>query len=102
VTLASQASRFFAAAPVFRHFCPFDMSLSSLERLEVGLSLVYGLGPRAAPEKHDLLPLLLAAYLGETLRQCCQGRWVGDARQPSAAHVSLAWEDVSPFRVIEN
>jgi tetratricopeptide (TPR) repeat protein len=103
VPLASQASRFFAAAPVFRHFGPYDMSLSSLERLEVGLALVYGFGPRASPEKGtDTLPMLAAVYLGETLRQCCQGRWVGDAARPEDARVSLAWEDVWPLRLIEN
>jgi tetratricopeptide (TPR) repeat protein len=103
VPLASQTSRFFAAAPVFRHFGPYDMSLSSLERLEVALALVYGFGPRASPEKgSDTLPMLAAVYLGETLRQCCQGRWVGDAARPDDARVSLAWEDVWPLRLIEN
>jgi tetratricopeptide (TPR) repeat protein len=103
VPLASQTSRFFAAAPVFRHFGPYDMSLSSLERLEIGLGLVYGFGPRAAPEKgSETLPLLAGVYLGETLRQCCQGRWVGDASRPDDAKVSLAWEDIWPMRVIEN
>jgi tetratricopeptide (TPR) repeat protein len=103
VPLASQTSRVFAAAPVFRHFGPYDMSLASLERLEVGLALVYGFGPRAAPEKgNDTLPVLAAVYLGETLRQCCQGRWVGDAARPDDARVSLAWEDVWPLRLIEN
>jgi tetratricopeptide (TPR) repeat protein len=103
VPLASQTSRFFAAAAVFRHFGPYDMSLASLERLEVGLALVYGFGPRASPEKgSDTLPMLAAIYLGETLRQCCQGRWVGDAAHPDDARVSLAWEDVWPSKLIEN
>ena len=52
--LAYDAAHFFTAAPVFRHFAPFDLSLASTSRLEAAISTLYGAGPRLNPAQLDV------------------------------------------------
>jgi hypothetical protein len=102
--LAEVARGFFSLAPVLRHFGPYDLSLKSLERLEAGLGLLYGLGPRAldvAGVGHALWQLA-GLYLGETLRQSCGGQWQGTPEVLADARLSLLGLDVQPFQVVRH
>jgi tetratricopeptide (TPR) repeat protein len=91
----------FTLAPVLRHFGPYDLSLHGIRRLEAGLDLLYGPGSRAldVPGASQALWQLAGLYLGETLRRCCEGRWVpGEAQQDAV--VELLGGEVQPFHVI--
>jgi tetratricopeptide (TPR) repeat protein len=91
----------FTLAPVLRHFGPYDLSMHGIHRLEAGLDLLYGAGPRAldVAGTSQALWQLAGLYLGETLRRCCDGRWVpGDSLQEAVLEV-LGGE-VQPFQVI--
>jgi hypothetical protein len=91
----------FTLAPVLRHFGPYDLSLHGIARLEAGLDLLYGPGPRAldVPGTSQALWQLAGVYLGETLRRCCDGRWVAGETQQDAV-VELLGGEVQPFQVI--
>ncbi len=95
--------RFFTLAPVFRHFGPFDSSLGSIERLEVGLELLYGGGPRALDVRGASRALwqLSGQYLGETLRRCCEGVWQPSDELTEARLVVLGIE-LQPFQVVRH
>jgi tetratricopeptide (TPR) repeat protein len=100
--LALDAARFFTAAPVFRHFAPYDLSLASTSRLEAALSVLYGSGPRLNPVtgRHPVL-LLIGAYLGECVRQAFDGRWRGTLQNPQQAAVEARDHEYAPFERVE-
>lgn len=103
-TSARAAARFFALGPVFRHFGAYDFSLKSIERLEVCLGLLYGSGPRPldVPEVSNTLWQLAGLYLGETLRQCCNGQWLPDAVLLKDTRLSVLDVEVEPFLLIRH
>lgn len=98
---AASVVELFTLAPVLRHFGPYDLSLHGIARLEAGLDLLYGPGPRAldVPGASQSLWQLAGLYLGETLRRCCEGRWVF-GESPQDALVELLGGEVQPFQVI--
>jgi hypothetical protein len=100
---ADAVKRFFTLAPVFRHFGPFDASLGSIERLEVGLELLYGGGPRALDVRGASRALwqLSGQYLGETLRRCCKGAWQPSDELEDARLIVLGIE-LQPFQVVRH
>jgi len=99
---ARHAAEFLAMAPVLRHFGPFDLSLHGIERLEAGLDLIYGAGPRALDVDGSSRGLWQVAgiYLGETLRSCCDGKWAGSPPQLEDAALELLGGEVQPFQVV--
>lgn len=101
---ARAAARFFALGPVFRHFGAFDLSLKSIERLEVGLGLLYGSGPRPleVPGVSSALWRLAGIYLGETLRQCCDGKWRTDSELLKDTRLDLLGVEVEPFQLVRH
>lgn len=100
--VARAAAEFFALAPVLRHFGPFDLSLHGLERLEAGLDLLYGPGPRAIDVDGSSRTLwrLAGAYLGETLRSCCDGRWLAPPARLEEAKLALLGVELQPFQLV--
>jgi hypothetical protein len=101
---ASIARKFFTLAPVLRHFGPYDGSLRSIERLEAGLSLVYGSGPRAldVAGAGQGLWQISGLYLGETLRQCCKGHWHENPDLLKDAGLTVLGFDVQPFQIVRH
>lgn len=99
---ARHAAEFLALAPVLRHFGPFDLSLHGIERLESALDLVYGPGPRALDIDGSSRTLwqVTGVYLGETLRSCCDGKWLGAPQQLEDATLELLGGEVQPFQVV--
>jgi tetratricopeptide (TPR) repeat protein len=96
------AADFLTLAPVLRHFGPFDHSLHSIERLEAGLDLIYGPGPRAmeAPGSSQALWQIAGVYLGEALRLCCDGHWLSAPPRLEDATLELLGGEVQPFQVV--
>ena len=92
----------FTLAPVLRHFGPYDLSLHGIRRLDAGLDLLYGAGPRAldVAGSSQALWQLAGIYLGETLRRCCEGRWIA-TEGPRDAVVELLGGEVQPYQVIQ-
>jgi hypothetical protein len=88
-------------APVLRHFGPYDLSLHGIARLEAGLDLVYGAGPRSldVPGASHSLWQVAGLYLGETLRCCCDGRWIA-GETPRDARVEVLGGEVQPFQIV--
>ncbi len=101
---ASIARKFFTLAPVLRHFGPYDGSLRSIERLEAGLGLVYGSGPRALDVAGASQGLwqIGGLYLGETLRQCCKGHWHENPDLLKDAALTVLGFDVQPFQIVRH
>jgi tetratricopeptide (TPR) repeat protein len=99
---ARHAAEFLALAPVLRHFGPFDLSLHGIERLEAGLDLIYGPGPRALDIDGASRTLwqVAGAYLGETLRSSCDGKWLAAPQQLEDAALELLGGEVQPFQVV--
>jgi hypothetical protein len=101
---ARAALQFFTLAPVLRHFGPYDSSLKSLDRLEAGLGMLYGMGPHAldaAGVSHALCQLA-GLYLGETLRHCCGGQWEGPPGPFAEAKLMLLGFELQPFQLIRH
>ena len=96
------AAEFLALAPVLRHFGPFDLSLHGLDRVEAGLELLYGVGPRALDVEgvSQSLWQIVGAYLGETLRWCCDGRWLAPPENARDAALELLGGEVQPYQVV--
>lgn len=103
-TSAHAAARFFALAPVFRHFGAYDFSLKSIERLEVCLGLLYGSGPRPldVPGISHVLWQLAGLYLGETLRQCCDGEWRRDSGLLKDTRLGMLGVELEPFQLVRH
>ena len=101
---AKIAREFLTLAPVLRHFGPYDSSLRSIERLEAGLSLVYGSGPRAldVAGASQSLWQIAGLYLGETLRQSCKGHWHEAPGFAKDARLTLLGFEVEPFQIVRN
>jgi tetratricopeptide (TPR) repeat protein len=99
---ARAAAEFLTLAPVLRHFGPFDLSLHGIERLEAGLDLVYGPGPRPldAAGSSQKLWQIVGVYLGETLRSCCDGQWLAEPPRVEDATLELLGGEVQPFQII--
>ncbi len=99
---ASAASEFLSLAPVLRHFGPYDLSLHGIERLEAGLDLIYGPGPRAldVAGSSQALWQIAGAYLGESLRSCCDGEWVGAPDRLEDAALEVLGAEVQPFQIV--
>jgi tetratricopeptide (TPR) repeat protein len=99
---ARAAAEFFTLAPVLRHFGPFDLSLHGLDRLEAGLDLLYGAGPRAIDVEGSSRTLwqLAGAYLGETLRGCCDGQWLAPPARLEDATLALLGGEIQPFQLV--
>jgi len=96
--LATMAAGFFSAEPVWRHFAPFDLSLGSIARLDAVLDILYGRRQRRALGA-DAFPaqVMLASYVGESLRQGYGGSWVGSLAQPEAVFVASERVRFAPF-----
>jgi tetratricopeptide (TPR) repeat protein len=92
---------FLTFAPVLRHFGPYDLSLRGIARLEAGLELLYGAGPRALDVAGSSQALWQVAglYLGEILRCCCDGRWI-EGETARDASVEMLGGEVKPFEVV--
>jgi hypothetical protein len=101
---ALTASQFLSEAPVFRHFGPYDLSLASIDRLEAGLGLLYGPGPRAldVAGSSQALWQITGLYLGETLRQSFDGQWQGSLEQLRDSALQVAGRDVHPFQILRH
>ena len=98
--IASVAASFFSAAPVFRDFAPYDLSLWSIARIDAALAVLYGGEPRPKLESDDYAILVLTgAYVGEALRQAHSGKWHGGLTQLDAARVSANAGEWRPFRM---
>jgi hypothetical protein len=76
---ASESARnFLSLSPVFRHFGSYDYSFLSLERLEVGITLLYGTASRPIEESESGALLdICGRYLGETLCRGAGLAWTG-------------------------
>jgi tetratricopeptide (TPR) repeat protein len=100
--LANEAARFFTGAPVFRHFAPFDLSLSSTSRLEAALSILYGSGGRqnSVTVRHPIV-LLIGSYLGECVRHAFGGRWRGAPVALERSAVEARGHEYVPFERVE-
>lgn len=84
--LADAGARLFSELPVFCHFAPYDSSLFSVERLSAALDVLFGGTTKTtAPEAPGVL--LVAAYLGESVRQAFGGEWLGAPSEPRTATV---------------
>ena len=99
--LATLASGFFTTEPVWRHFAPFDLSLGSLARVEAVLDVMYGRGPRAALTPASFpAQVMLACYVGESLRQGYGGQWVGSLANAEAVFVDTHFARFAPFHAL--
>ncbi len=101
---ALTASQFLSEAPVFRHFGPYDLSLASIDRLEAGLGLLYGPGPRAldVAGSSQALWQITGLYLGESLRQSFDGQWQGSLEHLRDSALHVAGRDVHPFQILRH
>ncbi|HEX6275578.1 MAG TPA: hypothetical protein VFZ53_21200 [Polyangiaceae bacterium] len=81
--IAGEVSRFLSRAPIARYFCPFDLTLDSVERLDAIVALLV---PPGVTEGHYALRVSLSAYLGECVR-ASGGRWEGSLAEPESAAV---------------
>jgi hypothetical protein len=99
---ARAAAEFLTLAPVLRHFGPYDLSLHGIERLEAGLDLIYGPGPRAldVDGSGQALWQIAGVYLGESLRSCCDGQWLAAPERIENAAIELLGGEVQPFQVV--
>jgi hypothetical protein len=91
-------ARYLTESPISRHFAPYDLSLFSIDRLDVALGLIYrgGVGPRTELRTRALLGL--GAYSGECLRQAYAGEWVGGSADLLRMHIEGQGLCFSPFR----
>lgn len=91
-------ARYLTESPISRHFAPFDLSLFSIDRLDVALGLIYrgGVGPRTELRTRALLGL--GAYSGECLRQAYAGEWVGGSSDLLRMHIEGQGLCFAPFR----
>ncbi len=95
---ATVTARYLTESPISRHFAPYDLSLFSIDRLDVALGLIYrgGVGPRTELRTRALLGL--GAYSGECLRQAYAGEWVGGSADLLRMHIEGQGLCFSPFR----
>ena len=95
---AMVTARYLTESPISRHFAPYDLSLFSIDRLDVALGLIYrgGVGPRTELRTRALLGL--GAYSGECLRQAYAGEWVGGSADLLRMHIEGQGLCFSPFR----
>ena len=97
--LATMAAGFFSAEPVWRHFAPFDLSLGSIARVEAVLDILYGRKPRGALSAAAFpAQVMLASYVGESLRQGYGGVWLGSLAEPEAVFVDTEHTRFAPFQ----
>jgi hypothetical protein len=77
--------------------------VASVDRLETGLGLLYGSGPRAldVPRASEALWQLGGVYLGEVLRHSCAGRWQASGELKEAV-VLVAGRELRPFQIVRN
>ncbi|HEY3665235.1 MAG TPA: hypothetical protein VGL19_04515, partial [Polyangiaceae bacterium] len=96
--LATMAAGYFTTEPVWRHFAPFDLSVGSIARVEAVLDVMYGRAPRA-PLTPAAFPaqVMLASYVGESLRQGYGGKWVGSLARPETVFVDTDQHRFAPF-----
>ncbi len=101
---ARGAARFFTLAPLLRHFGPYDLSLHSIERLDVGLGLAYGSGPRAADVDGASRSLwqLAGVYLGEVLQRSCDGQWQAAPERLEDTIMDVLGIEVRPFQAVRH
>jgi tetratricopeptide (TPR) repeat protein len=95
---AMVTARYLTESPISRHFAPYDLSVFSIDRLDVALGLIYrgGVGPRTELRMRALLGL--GAYSGECLRQAYAGEWVGGTADLLRMHIEGQGLCFSPFR----
>lgn len=86
-----------SVTPVLHYFAPFDRSLCSLPRLELGIRTLYH-GVNSLPLA-TLRPLL-ALYVGEVLRVSHRGSWRGVPERPSTWAVEAGAHIWQPIRCI--
>jgi hypothetical protein len=96
--VAEHAADFFSRAPILGHFPAYDLTPSSLGRLDAALSL-FVRRPLRAPRY--ALAVLLSAYVGECVRRGARGRWVGRLAEPDMATVERSASDTFvPWRAV--
>jgi hypothetical protein len=100
--IAAVAATYLTTAPILRNFAPYDLSLSSIKRIDAALDVLYGT-ERRPRLKSDEAPaiLLLGAYIGETLRLAHGGRWEGRVAELDAASVVAQNRQWRPFHLID-
>lgn len=99
--LAHEAASLLTEARITHHFAPFDLSLHSLARLDIALTVTLGFDPivETSPATHALVKLL-GAYIGETLRISHRGWWSGETSDPDSLRVHADNHIWYPCRVI--
>jgi len=99
--LATMAAGFFSAEPVWRHFAPFDLSLGSIARVAAVLDILYGRRPRGALSPAAFpAQVMLASYVGESLRQGYGGTWIGSLARPETVFVDTQHARFAPFHEV--
>ncbi len=102
MVLGTVGATFLTRVPLFRDFAPYDLSLSSLARLDHALATLYSpRRPKEMASDHYSLLLLAGAYFGETLRQCGELSWRGSLTSPNDARVLGAGMEWHPFQLVE-
>jgi hypothetical protein len=94
--LAGEVSRFLSRAPITRYFCPFDLTLDSIERLDAIVALLV---PPGVTQGHYALRVSLTAYLGECVR-ASGGAWDGSLAEPETAAVVRDAERYVPWNEV--
>ena len=100
--LGHEGAKLLTRAPGFCHFAPYDLSLWSLFRLQVALDLLFGTDkPESGERIYSNSELVLAAYIGESVRQAYEGSWRAVPAEPRSAHVEARGSTLVPVHQIQ-
>ncbi len=100
--LGLEGAQLLTRAPGFCHFAPYDLSLWSLFRLQVALDLLFVAEPAPAQNHiYSSSELVLAAYIGESVRHAYDGSWRAVTAEPRSAHVEARGSTLVPVHQVQ-
>jgi tetratricopeptide (TPR) repeat protein len=99
--MAAAAQKFLTQGPIARLFAPYDLSLFSIERLEIALDVLYGREPRPRLRSDEgPLRMLLGSYIGEAIRLAHEGHWDLDSGEANRARVVVGDQHWLPYQAV--
>jgi tetratricopeptide (TPR) repeat protein len=99
--IATVGASLLTTSPITHHFAPYDFSLWSLARVDAALALLYRGEARLSKSDDFPVLMLIGAYVGESLRQAHDGRWLGSLSGLEDARVVGEGGEWMPFRALK-